>query len=510
VVDSTGDAIVYEYDRGRRSRSTLRRGFVPGGDPGAILGEASFDYDDETGRLLEAFNPLFAGTVSTQFLYEPDPEIDRDALPEAVIDENGKQDSLLYDALDRLTEVQQVRTATYSTQFTYDPASTVSQVTDAAGKVTSYLTDDLGRLVRVESPDTGITLFGYDEAGNLIRKTEAFGTPSARTTHYVYDGLDRLLTIDLPTNPNWVFTYDTDAAKNQKGRLAQAANATGTVVTALEYTDRGQLAKESTTYNARRYDVVYGYDAAGNIATIQTPGGTTMTYRYAGSRVREVDVAHGSRLETILNLTWLPFGPLEHAELPPTSGGQNVVTLDRTYNLRYQLAELDVTGPSGAILDRSYAYASTQAPGPVDPGPNLDQLVDHLNPDESRFYFYDELDRLSRATDLSGANLFQYGHDPAGNRTFKTDAFGTTSYAYQPGTNRLEAAAGAEQAFYANDAYGNRIYAGSTPYAGVPTYGYNEQNRLVTAKDTNGATVTSVYDAFGRRIAWQTMRFVYL
>jgi RHS repeat-associated protein len=55
----------------------------------------------------------------------------------------------------------------------------------------------------------------------------------------------------------------------------------------------------------------------------------------------------------------------------------------------------------------------------------------------------------------------------------------------------------------------HRIYAGSTPYAGVPTYGYSEQNRLVTAKDANGATVTSVYDAFGRRIAWQTLRFVY-
>jgi RHS repeat-associated protein len=511
IADATGDAIVYEYDRGRRSRATLRRGFVPNQNPGTILGDASFDYHDIDGRLLEAFNPLFGGGVSTEFVHT-----NGDALPDQIIDENGKPDSLLYDALDRLKKVEQIRTATYVTELAYDAGSNVASVVHGKvlsppepGKITTYLTDDLGRLVKVISPDTGTTLFGYDEAGNLIRKTEAVGTASARTTQYVYDGLDRLLTIDLPTNPDWTFSYDTDAAKNQKGRLAQATN--GTVTTALEYTPRGHLAKESTTYHARRYDVVYTYDAAGNVKSIQTPGGTTMTYRYAGSRVKEVDVAHGSRLETIRGLTWLPFGPLEHAELPPTVAGteDNVVTLDRAYNLRYQLSELDVTGPSGTILDRDYFYASTQAPGPNDPGPNLDQLVDHLSPDESRFYFYDELDRLSRATDLTGANLFQYGHDPAGNRTFKTDAFGTTSYAYEAGTDRLEAATGAEQMFYANDAYGNRIYAGSTPYAGVPTYGYNEQNRLVTAKDANGATVTSVYDAFGRRIAWQTLRFAY-
>jgi RHS repeat-associated protein len=505
VADSAGDAIVYTYEKSRRTRAELYRGYVDAQSPGMRLGDAKFAYD-VAGRLDRAFNPLFGdASVYSDFGHDANGNV------ESVVDENGKPDSLLYDALDRLEEVQQIRTATYSTQFAYDPASNVSQVTDVAGNDTEYTTDDLGRLVKVDSPDTGVTLFGYDEAGNLVRKTEAFGAASARTTHYVYDGVDRLLTIDLPTNADWNFTYDTDAAKNQKGRLAQAANATGTVITALEYTERGQLAKESTSYNGRRYDVVYSYDAAGNVATIQTPGGTTMTYRYAGSRVREVDVAHGSRLETIDGLTWLPFGPLDFAKLPPrdSGSGQNVVTLERSYNLRYQLAELDVTGPSGAILDRDYFYASTQAPGPNDPGPNLDQLVDHLNPDESRFYFYDELDRLSRATDLTGANLFQYGHDPAGNRTFKTDAFGTTAYSYESGTDRLATATGAEQAFYANDAYGNRIYAGSTPYAGVPTYGYNDQNRLVTAKDANGATVTSVYDAFGRRIAWQTMRFVY-
>jgi YD repeat-containing protein len=32
----------------------------------------------------------------------------------------------------------------------------------------------------------------------------------------------------------------------------------------------------------------------------------------------------------------------------------------------------------------------------------------------SRFYFYDELDRLQKATDLTGTVLHQYGYDAVG------------------------------------------------------------------------------------------------
>jgi RHS repeat-associated protein len=147
---------------------------------------------------------------------------------------------------------------------------------------------------------------------------------------------------------------------------------------------------------------------------------------------------------------------------------------------------------------------------PDDPGPNLDRMVDHLDATESRFYFYDELDRLSRATDLSATDLFTYGYDPAGNRLAKTNAAGTTTYTYETGTDRLQDATGAEAAYYAHDAYGNRIYAGTTPYTGTPNYTYNDQNRLTLAANTaGGAPVPAVYDAFGRRVFWMEWVFVY-
>ncbi len=280
------------------------------------------------------------------------------------------------------------------------------------------------------------------------------------------------------------------------------------MLTEFEYTDRGQLALEATEYDSTCYEVEYTYDAAGNIDTVTTPAGTLIDYTYAGARVSEVDVTYGTQTETIENLVWLPFGPLEDADFP--AGAE----LRRTFNKRYQLETLVVkdsaTPTPNTLVDREFKYDYTAgAPGPDDPGPNLDRAIDNLDSAESHFYFYDELDRLDKVTDLSGTTQFDYAYDSAGNRTQKVNSAGTTNYTFETGTNRLASATGAEAAYFANDAYGNRIYEGATAYSGTPNHTYNDQNRLVSAPDANGNQVAAVYDAFGRRIAWNTFVFAY-
>ncbi len=63
---------------------------------------------------------------------------------------------------------------TYVTQFGYDLQGHVKLVTDPAGKATDHQHDDFGRLVKVTSPNTGVTLYLYDAAGNLVTRTENF------------------------------------------------------------------------------------------------------------------------------------------------------------------------------------------------------------------------------------------------------------------------------------------------------------------------------------------------
>jgi YD repeat-containing protein len=313
LADAQGNAIVYERTGGRVTREALYAGFVDLSNRGALKGDSTFGYD-AAGRMLKAFNPLFSdNSVFTQ--YTPDAK----GNPASVTDENGKVDNQLYDALDRLEQVAQVRGgATYTSGFDYDAASNVKQVTDPAGKATDYVFDDLGNLVKVTSPNTGTTLYLYDLGGNLISKIEDFlGTP--RATTYTYDGLDRLTLVNFPTDADWVFTYDSSAALNQKGRLASASN--GIVTTELEYTDRGEVAIERTLIGGGSYPVTYGYDAAGNLTSVQAPSGVTTTYAYSGSRPRTVTVAAGSEQQVVRSIEFLPFGPRTRAEFPPFDAG---------------------------------------------------------------------------------------------------------------------------------------------------------------------------------------------
>ena len=218
LADAQGNAIVYERTGGRVTREALYAGFVDLASRGTLKGDSTFSFD-AAGRMLKAFNPLFSdGSVFTEYGH------DAKGNPTQVTDENGRGDNLLYDALDRLEELEQVRNGgTYTTGYAYDPLGNVKQVTDPAGKATDYQFDDLGNLVQVTSPNTGVTRYLYDLAGNLTTKVEDAGG-TGRTTLYAYDGLDRLTLVDFSSDPDWVFTYDTSAALNQRGRLASVTN----------------------------------------------------------------------------------------------------------------------------------------------------------------------------------------------------------------------------------------------------------------------------------------------
>ncbi len=271
LADASGNAIVYERTGGRVTREALYSGFVDLSNRGTLTGDSTFNYD-AAGRLLKAFNPLFAGsTIFTQY------GSDANGNPTSITDENGKQDNRLYDALDRLTEVQQLRgSTTYTTEFAYDGNGRVKQVTDAAGKATDHQHDDFGRLVKVTSPNTGVTLYLYDAAGNLVSKKENFAA-TPRTTSYSYDGLDRLTLVDFPSDADWTFTYDTSAALNQKGRLAAVTN--GVVTTEREYTDRGDLALERTTIGGSSYGVAYELAPVSRTPRIAPKCGRSVSWR---------------------------------------------------------------------------------------------------------------------------------------------------------------------------------------------------------------------------------------
>jgi len=230
-------------------------------------------------------------------------------------------------------------------------------------------------------------------------------------------------------------------------------------------------------------------------------------------------VTAGSDQQIVRNIAFAPFGGRTSAEFPPYDSGTglNTVVSTRAYNLRGQVSAVQVTSPAGSVINRSFDYAyTTGGVGPNDPGPNLDRVTDHRDANESRFYFYDALDRFWKETTLAGSALRTDTYDANGNRTLEAVPwlYGTTlvSTAYESGTDRASHTTynsgfgGATVTYYKHDAYGNRIWMGPYVYASMPSITYDDLNRLVEFRISVNQMNQPVlgqytYDIFGRRVS---------
>ena len=119
-----------------------------------------------------------------------------------------------YDDLLRLTTVTgnvggtDVNTQDTLTQYFYDVADNLTQVTSPNNSTTTFTYDDLGNLLQETSADRGTTIYSYDEAGNVSTLLDARNI----SVVYPHDGLNRLTGIDYPgTAEDVTLTYDTGA-----------------------------------------------------------------------------------------------------------------------------------------------------------------------------------------------------------------------------------------------------------------------------------------------------------
>lgn len=115
---------------------------------------------------------------------------------------------LSYDAQNRIT--QEVKPSAIAgapipvLKYAYDSSGSLSAVTDPRSLKTTYVTDGLGNLGTLMSPDTGTTKKTYDIAGNVLTSTDALN----RVTTYSYDVLSRVVKIAYPTMAATKFEYD--------------------------------------------------------------------------------------------------------------------------------------------------------------------------------------------------------------------------------------------------------------------------------------------------------------
>lgn len=334
--------------------------------------------------------------------------------------------------------------------LTYDANGNVSSRTDFNGNATHY---------------------AYDLARNLeTSRTEAFGTPEARTITTQWHA-----TLRLPTamaEPLRITSYSYDAQGNlltktiqptsdATGALGLSAAAAGTArISSYTYNTAGQV----LTVNGTRTDVAditsYAYDTQGNLVTVSNALSQSTSLGSYDANGRPGSITDPNGLVT--SLTYDARGRLTSR----SAGGE---TTSYTYDGVGQL--LTVTTPGGA----TYTYS------------------------------YDAAHRLTDITDNTG-NHIHYTLDAMGNRTLEEirDAANTLVQTHSrqfDALNRLWKDIGAinQTTTYAYDANGN-LTSVTDPLNRLSTNGYDALNRLVSSTDAATGITRYGYDALDQLV----------
>ena len=205
----------------------------------------------------------------------------------------NKSRSYTYDDLDRrLTQVDERGKTTTSEYFatgqlksaTSELGNKTSYGLDDDGRVTSmveargnapgataadytwtYQYDEAGNRTRVTDPLTGYNQLAYDATNNLTQATDQLGNATA----YSYDVLDRLWKVTPPA-AGGTGTLETEYVYDANGNLARGTNPNAHT-TSWTYDLDGLPTVRTTpvgTWNS-------GYDANGNLETLETPAGSS-------------------------------------------------------------------------------------------------------------------------------------------------------------------------------------------------------------------------------------------
>jgi RHS repeat-associated protein len=351
----------------------------------------------------------------------------------------------------------------------YDPLGQITGITDPRNLSTGYQRNAFGDLLTLTSPDTGVTTYIYDEAGNAKTKTDARG----KTAAYTYDSQNRITRIAYDDQ---TVTYTWDSCTHGIGRLCGLNN--GSSRLAFGYDLHGRIAQQIQTVGTTALTVGYHYDPDGLLDQLTTPGGQTITYTRQEGRIVSIAV-NGQPL--IGEIAYEPDG-----QLGGWVWGNNTPN-QRRYDLSGRPVQIDFGLDAQSQLPETLNYR-------YDGAGRLTDISHTVNAGADQHHDYDGLDRLTasiRGVPVQDSDNYIY--DLSGNRTGKLHNAGAEDYGIDPGNNRLQSVNGSTSKTYSYDAAGHLTGDGSL------TYTYNAEGRRISATGP-GLNASYAYNGGGQRI----------
>jgi len=466
-IDALGNSTYYEYDAASRNTRVTD----------ALGNSTDYSYDSAGNRteMVDAQGNVFSyeydvlnRRVRTTF---PDGNFETTAYDElgrvvSEVNALGQVTSFEYDANDNL--VRLTNPAGQQTEYVYDSEDQMVSQTDARGNTTLFTYDDLGRQTSKVYTDSTVEVMAYDTAGDMTQLTD----PNGNQTNLGYDAKAQLLSRIFADGSQETFTY------NPLGQVLTSTNSWGTVN--YIYDVDGQLIQIN---NPDGSSIVYVYDAQGNRTSA-----TTRTYLLAVPRTTTTSYDALNRLSSVTdpdnNTTSYAYD--EIGNLVSLDNPNGVLT-SFAYDSLSRLSLIVHTSGSGEIARYQYEVnAAGDRTGVIFTDGSLVE------------YEYDSLRQLTRETHKDNfANItyeMRYGYDVVGNRISTIDKDGgILNYSYDS-ADKLIFAGGDN---YAYDANGNLIARtdafGTTQFA----FDYEDQLQLVT---TPLSQVDYVYNANGDRV----------
>jgi RHS repeat-associated protein len=458
----------------------------------------------------------------------------------------GVPQNSLSDGLGQLRQVQECHDADLSngvqcswqtTSYNYDAVYGLTQVTDAAGNVSSMGYDWLGRKTSMSDPDMGAWQYGYDANGNLISQRDA----KLQWLYFAYDALNRMTHKRLG-DTNWgqnvgtiaQYWYDetsdglwNTAMQNTVGRrtaMIKQDPATGNWENWVRFYYDGRGRTTSTRHELglgvnNTLVTSYAYDSADRVFRITYPDNEQVTTYYdaAGqpdSMSGTNTYVNGTSYNALGQMTDLRFSNTlrqRYYYYGSNLSAPHVVNGNANWaygKLRQTCVVANVSGNAGECFDwgiRESGSSNTllNLYNNYDLVGNVTQVYDrgtNNNPNFDHAYTYDALDRLTNwAMTGSSTDGQSYAYNAIGNLTSKT-GLGTLSYpASGPGSVRPHAVTSVSAGPVAEyDDNGNM----TRRWSGVwYRHDWNADNKMTTVKDDVGNVLMSLtYDADGARV----------
>jgi RHS repeat-associated protein len=336
---------------------------------------------------------------------------------------------------------------------------------DELGNRTEYRYDQADRLINLTNALNEFTTYAYDASGRMISMTDELG----RRTNYAYDGLDRLISTTYANSAVMTMTYDS------LGRVIAQTDLAGNT-TSYEYDPLGQL---TAVVDALDQRTEYKYDAVGNLVEQKDANGNITRFEYDSLRRRTAMI--------------LPLG--QRSEMNYDKVGNLVIMTDFNgvdstfgYDERDRLITKSF---SDGTPTETFTYTLTGELATVSDNRGVTS------------FGYDERDRLLFRTEPDGRTI-SYTYDLAGNILTLAVPSGTTRYTYDP-LNRINTVIDPDSGItrYTYDAVSNLIKT-EFPNGVTENLQYDLLDRPIYLENRNSADIISSYtytlDAMGNRL----------